>query len=132
MIVGFLNKDDVNFTNFPWFMNQLLMSPTGFQNILGISNLKVSKGQAFFTPSKIHSKPNTEVFFKVTSPTILRYYSEYFSSNDLSHLNIDGTYAFIFSIKFRDCIVGEVFLSQINRFKLIFTFKAHSILILKS
>ena len=74
------------------------------------------QGEATFSPQKIFAHPDTEIFFKVTSVLILRYYAEFFSENaSFSDFNLNGNYAFLFSIKFRECLIGEVFLSQMNR-----------------
>ena len=87
-----------------------------FRNIQGATRLKLVNGQATFTPEKFFAHPDAEVFFKVSSPTILRYYSELLSINStLADLNINDNYFFIFSIQLRKCIVGEIFISQINR-----------------
>lgn len=94
---------------------------SGFHSIQGITRLKLDQGQAIFSPEKIFSHPNSEVFLKVSSSAILRYYSELFSNNaTFADRNITGEYAFIFSVKLRECIVGEVFLIQINRSAYIF------------
>lgn len=114
MFIEFLKSDEVRNTSFFSLFNQSNWS--GFQNIQGVTRLKLHEGQAVFSPEKIFSHPNSEVFLKVTSPLILRYYSELFFQNpNLFDLNITRNYAFVFSIKLRECIVGEVFLSQINR-----------------
>ena len=116
MVVEFLKNTDmrnISFFSFPNNSNSL-----GFQNIQGVSRLKLINGKSTFSPEKIFAHPNTEVFLKVTSSRILRYYTELLSTKStLSDFNINGNYAFIFSIKLRECIVGEIFLSQINRLK---------------
>jgi len=88
----------------------------GFQNIEGVKSLTLKNGEATFSPLAIFSKPDTEVFFKATTPFISKYYTEYFQNNtNLSDFNFNQNYYYIFSITFRDCIIGEIFLSQINR-----------------
>ena len=120
VFIEFLKSEDSRSTSFFSLFNH--SNTTGFQNIQGVTRLKLHEGQAVFSPEKIFAHPNSEVFLKVTSPLILRYYSElFFQSSNLFDLNITRNYAFVFSIKLRECIVGEVFLSQINRF--IFTKK---------
>ena len=120
MFIEFLKSEDCKSTSFFSFFNH--SNTSGFQNIQGVRRLQLHECQAVFSPEKIFSHPNSEVFLKVTSPLILRYYSElFFQSSNLFDLNITRNYAFVFSIKLRECIVGEVFLNQINRF--IFTKK---------
>ena len=114
MTVEFLKNDDVANTTLASLLQN--SNSSGFQSIQGVTQLKLTKGQAIFSPEKLFSHPNTEVFLKVSSPVILRYFTEFFAGQQtLSNINIKGEYAFIFSIKLRECIVGEVFLSQINR-----------------
>lgn len=89
---------------------------SGFQNIEGVKTVEFSKGKAFFANLKINAQPNSEIFFKITSSSILRFYSEKFSNNpNISNFNLNNNYAYIFSIKFRKCERGEIFLKQINR-----------------
>ena len=112
--VEFLKIDDVANTTLASLLQN--SNSSGFQSIQGVTQLKFAKGQTIFSPEKLFSHPNTEVFLKVSSPVILRYFTEFFAGQQtLSNINIKGEYAFIFSIKHRECIVGEVFLSQINR-----------------
>ena len=107
MIIEFLKSEDVKNSSLFSLINN--SNSSGFQSIQGVTQLALNEGQAIFSPEKLFSHPNTEVFLKVTSPLILRYYSELFPGNKtLSDFNL-------FSIKLRECIVGEVFLSQINR-----------------
>ena len=114
MTVEFLKNDDVANTTLASLLQN--SNSSGFQSIQGVTQLKLTKGQAIFSPEKLFSHPNTEVFLKVSSPVILRYFTEFLTGQQtLSNINIKGGYAFIFSIKLRECIVGEVFLSQINR-----------------
>ena len=114
MIIEFLKSEDVKNSSLFSLINN--SNSSGFQSIQGVTQLSLIDGQAIFSPEKLFSHPNTEVFLKVTSPLILRYYSELFPGNKtLSDFNLKGSYAFVFSIKLRECIVGEVFLSQINR-----------------
>ena len=115
MIVEYLKPQDVINTSLYTLFS--ISNTSGFQNIQGITRLKFLNGQAIFSPEKFFAHPNSEVFLKITTPNILRYYNELFSTNsNLFDLNLYGSYAFVFSIKLRDCIVGEIFLSQINRF----------------
>lgn len=114
MIVEFIKSQDFLKTfGSPLFNNS---NALGFQNIQGVTRLKLVSGKATFSPEKFFAHPNAEVFIKVTNPNILRYYNEFFSGNEtFADYNLNGKYAFIFSIKLRECIVGEIFLSQINR-----------------
>ena len=114
MIVEFIKSQDfLNTSGYPLFDNSNVL---GFQNIQGVTRLKLESGKAIFSPEKFFADPNAEVFLQVTNPNILRYYHEFFSGNEtFADYNLNGKYAFIFSIKLRECIVGEIFLSQINR-----------------
>ena len=95
---------------------------SSFKMIEGPQSVIVREGRADFSTIKFFAEPNSEVFFKVTADTISRYFTEYFPTNDnLTNSNLVNIYAYIFSIKFRDCIKGEIFKSQINRFsKIVF------------
>ena len=86
-----------------------------FQDIQGEKSTQFNQGKAIFTSLTFFSDPNYEAFFKVTSSTIIRYYEEYFHPAGIMNGNLNGEYAFIFSIKFRDCVLGEVFMIKINR-----------------
>ena len=87
-----------------------------FQSIFGTTSSQISQGLAIINPLKIFAKPNSEVFFKVQTSLISRYYHEFFPINrNLSDFNLNQQYVYVFSIKFRECIIGEVFNSKINR-----------------
>ena len=81
-------------------------------------SFKIYKGQAVFSPLKIFAKPNSECFFKLSSSKILKYYSKYLDNDEKSYsdLEINGKYVYIFSIKLRECKIGEIFITKINRF----------------
>lgn len=95
----------------------------GFENIEGRKTIEFNEGKAQFSSLKIYAKPDAEIFFKITSSSITRYYSEYLlNDSNISDQNLNNNYAFVFSIKFRKCQRGEIFFSQINRFIIIFIF----------
>lgn len=86
--------------------------------IEGGNSLTLSKGEGIFTPSKIFALPNSKAIFMVSTPAITRFYKEFFdkTSLEMSNFNENGQYFYIFSLEFRECRIGEVFISQINRF----------------
>ena len=104
-----MSKDELNSLNFS--------KNDTFQNIQGTKSNRLYSGKANFFPQKIFSKPNSEVFFKATSSIITRYYGEFFVQHlkNFSDFNFNQNYLYIFSIMFRECIVGEIFITQINR-----------------
>ena len=91
----------------------------------GAKALQIKNGKASVSSLKIYAKPKSEVFFKVAISAITRYFGEFLASeNNFSNQNDSGDYSYFFSISFRDCIIGEIFISQINRyFFLIFLYK---------
>ena len=99
---------ELNLSNFTYQL--------GFQNIQGVKSLMFFNGKASFSSLRIFSKPNSEAFFKVSSNSIKRYFGEYYPKNkNFSDANINSNYAYIFSIQFRECQIGEIFLSKLNR-----------------
>ena len=78
----------------------------------------LTKGTSIFSSLKIYAKPDSEVFFKVIASDITRYYGEFFDLNNhyISDSNVSNTYSYIFSIRFRECVVGEIYIEQINRY----------------
>ena len=90
---------------------------SNFKMIDGSKSMFLSQGRANFSALKIFAKPNSEVFFKVTTDRISRYFAEFFDTNNyFTHGNIGNEYAYIFSIRLRDCRKGEIFVQQINRY----------------
>ena len=99
----------------------------GFENIEGRKNIEFKEGKAPFSSLKIYAEPNAEFFLKITSSSIARYYSEYLlNDSNISDQNLNNNYAFVFSIKFRKCQRGEIFVPQINRFVNIFFAEARN------
>ena len=98
------------------FKNSSNMTSQGFQNIQGVKSIFWSHGSASFSNLSFFAVPNTEVFYKISTSAISRYFSEYFGKNpDLTDFNQNNQYAFLFSIHFRKCQLGEIFIKQINR-----------------
>ena len=94
-----------------------IKNDSSFKMLVGTKSFTLVKGKANFSSLKIYAKPNSEVFFKVTTTSISRYFAEFFQHNqDLTDSNIENQYAYIFSLYFRDCIKGEIFLEEINRY----------------
>lgn len=87
-----------------------------FRNIQGQKSLSFSKGKVSFQGLKIFSPTNSEAFFKVTSPVLSKYYQEYSENYENSDIELNQQYAFVFSIHFRECLLGEIFISKMNRF----------------
>lgn len=82
-----------------------------------MSEISTDNGEAIFSPIKVFAQPNTEVFFKAQTSSVSRYYNEFFDgNNNFSDYNFNGNYMYLFSMVFRDCVIGEVFIEQINRF----------------
>lgn len=93
-------------------------STKGFRNIQGITEMSLSQGETVFSNFRISALPNTEMFFKVETSEISRFYSEYFvSTGNLSDYEYSKNYKYIFSMKFRQCEIGEIYISQINMFE---------------
>lgn len=86
-----------------------------FRNIQGQKSLTFSKGKASFQGLKLFSPTNSEAFFKVTSPVLSKYYEDSLESYENSDIQLIQQYAFIFSIHFRECLLGEIFISKMNR-----------------
>ena len=64
----------------------------------GSKALQIVNGKASFSSLKIYAKPNSEVFFKVTTSAITRYFGEFLTSkNNFSNHNKSGEYSYIFS-----------------------------------
>ena len=89
---------------------------SSFKAIEGAKSLTISEGKVYFSSLKIFSKPDSEVFFAISTTKITRFYSEFFVSEKNFSDNSDNLkYSYVFSIKFRNCIIGEVYIEQINR-----------------
>ena len=85
--------------------------------------MKFDKGMASFSSLIFFAQPNSEVFFKATTFSITRYFGEFLiNQGNFSDWNNNNLYAYVFSIKFRECITGEIFIKKINRFQMIFLF----------
>lgn len=87
------------------------------QNFKGVSTLSITQGKALFDSLQIFSDPNSEALLKVTTPSIEEYYERFFekTGKNLSSQNMSAAYSYIFSIHFRKCEKGEIYLNQINR-----------------
>ena len=89
---------------------------SSFKMIDGSKSMLLSNGSAIFSHLNIYAQPDSEVFFKVTTDSISRYFAEFLNNdNYLTDSNIENKYAYIFSVRIRDCIKGEIFVHQINR-----------------
>lgn len=86
-----------------------------FRNIQGQKSLAFSKGKVSFKGLKFFSPTNSEAFFKVTSPILSKYYEESSENYKISDIQLNQVYTFVFSIYFRECLFGEIFLSKLNR-----------------
>ena len=74
---------------------------SSFQSIFGTTSSPLSQGTAMINPLKIFTKPNSELFFKVQTSLITRYYEEFFpNQRNLSDFNLNQQYFYLFSIKF--------------------------------
>ena len=77
------------------------------KSITGITSLQLKKGTASFSKLSFFVQPDTEAFFKVSSNSITRYYSEFFpSETNISDFQLKNKYIYIFSIQFRKCEIG--------------------------
>lgn len=111
--IDFVKKNEINNAS----KKNIYNSTKGLTSIQGMSEIQIRNGIAIFSPIKIFAQPNNEIFFKVQTNSIPRYYSEFYdeSNNNFSDYNFNDKYLYLFSIAFRDCVVGEIFIKQINR-----------------
>lgn len=65
-----------------------------------------------FSNLTFFSNLSTVCFLKMTSNQINRYYKQYSNFFSDYEININETYAFKIKINFRDCDIGEYYLSQ--------------------
>lgn len=109
-----MKKNEINNT----LKKNIYNSTKGLTSIQGISEIQTKNGEALFSPAKIFAQPNSEVFFKALTSSISRYYNEFFEfqNNSFSDFNLNNNYIYLFSVVFRDCVIGEIFIENINRF----------------
>jgi hypothetical protein len=65
------------------------------------------------------AQPPADVAIKIFSSEIRKYHKYSLGeliSNSKSTLNIQNTFNFIFGANVRDCVIGEEFFSEMNRF----------------
>lgn len=94
-------------------LNEKLINSTNDVAIKGLTDIPLANGIGTFSPLKIYAKPNTEIFFKVETNLISRFYSEFFNtSNEFSNFNQKGNYIYVFSIFFLECDIGEIPINQ--------------------
>lgn len=62
------------------------------------------------------SKPGNEIILKVSTNAIQKYYASYFNNEQTDHIDFDNKYYYLFSIKFRECVMGEIFIEKLNRY----------------
>lgn len=108
--IEFLNKNELKkVLNLSNYQNSL--------NIQGVKSVIVKEGKSSFSSLKIFAEPDTEVFLKITTPLIKRYYSEFLDYNktNFSDQEFSGEYYYILSFQFRKCQKGEIYLNQIKR-----------------
>lgn len=109
MEIDFLKKEE-----FDHFFNGANLS-SNFQNIQGSKSFQINGGKSVFSPYKIFATPEKEAFLKVTSPVITMYYNLFKNLYQISDFEYFGDYYLVFSLYFRGCVIGEIFLFQINR-----------------
>ena len=103
--------------NIEIFKNSSNTSSQSFQNIQGVKSIMWYQGVASFQNLSFFAEPISEVFYKISTPAISRYFSEFFEKNiNGTDYNQNNRYAHLFSITFRKCELGEIFIKQINRF----------------
>lgn len=95
------------------FLERLQLRFNSEFRMIGTKTLAVREGKASFKNLRIFAEPNSQLFLKVTTSAITQYFLEFSEKYSyFSDFNLQGTYTFIFSIEFRSCQIGEIFMKQ--------------------
>ena len=62
---------------------------------------------------RFYHLPNSKIILEVTSTTITKFFSKYLNES-LNEINSNFIYKMLMSVEFRDCIIGEYYISSLK------------------